>query len=62
VQQQIQALERQLATLAEACLQRDAHVTELKAKLAVIGLYRDFVEQIRLRIQHEEHDGQAQGF
>jgi hypothetical protein len=58
-QQQIQALERQLATVAEACLQRDAQVTELKAKLAGIEPYRNFVEKMRLRIQNEEHDGQA---
>jgi hypothetical protein len=58
-QQQIQVLEQQLATVAEACLQREAQVTELKAKLAGIEPYRDFVEKMRLRIQNEEHDGQA---
>ncbi len=35
-QQQIQALERQLSTQAEAFLQRDAQVAELEAKLAAI--------------------------
>jgi cell division protein FtsB len=35
-QQQIQALERQLETQAEARLQRDAQVAELEAELAAI--------------------------
>jgi vacuolar-type H+-ATPase subunit D/Vma8 len=50
-QQQIQTLERQLGTLAEACLQRDARVVELEAKLAELEPYRSFVEQVRQRIR-----------
>ncbi len=52
---QIQDLERQLATLADACLQRDARVVELETKLAELEPYRSFVEQIRLRVQQEEY-------
>jgi hypothetical protein len=54
-QQQVQALRQQLATLADACLQRDARVGELEAKLAALEPYRDFVEQIRQRVQREEY-------
>jgi hypothetical protein len=39
--------ERQLATLADACLQRDARVVELEAKLIALEPYRNFVEQVR---------------
>jgi hypothetical protein len=55
-QQQIQELRQQQATLADACLQRDARVGELEAKLAELEPYRDFVEQIRQRVQREEHN------
>ena len=54
-QQQVQDLERQLATLADACLQREARVVVVEAKLAELEPYRSFVEQVRLRIQQEEH-------
>jgi peptidoglycan hydrolase CwlO-like protein len=53
-QQQVQALQQRLATLADACLQRDARAGELEAKLAELEPYRDFVEQIRQRIQRRE--------
>jgi hypothetical protein len=46
--QHIQDLEQQLATLADACLQRDALVVEVEP-------YRSFVEQGRLRMQQVEH-------
>lgn len=55
-QQEIEDLQRQLATLADACLQRDARVVELEAKLAELEPYRSFVEQVRMRIRREEHD------
>ncbi|HYU73418.1 MAG TPA: hypothetical protein VEL31_12130, partial [Ktedonobacteraceae bacterium] len=45
--QLLQHQERQLATLADACLQRDAHVAELEAKLTELEPYRSFVEQVR---------------
>ncbi|HEU5382929.1 MAG TPA: hypothetical protein VFV38_46570 [Ktedonobacteraceae bacterium] len=61
-QQQLQQMSQQLAVLANTCLQRDMRVAELEAKLAELEPYRNFVEQIRLRIQHEEHDGPAKGF
>jgi len=61
-QQQLQNMEQRLAVLADACLQRDMRVVELEAKLAELEPYRNFVEQIRLRIQHEEHDSTAKGF
>jgi len=54
-QQQIQHMEQQLAVLADACLQRDARVAEIEAKLAELEPYRAFVEQVRLRVQQEEH-------
>lgn len=57
-QQRIQDLERQLATLADACLQRDARVVELEAKLAELEPYRTFVEQVRSRVRQEEHEGE----
>ena len=43
----LQLQERQLAMLADGCLQRVARMAELEP-------YRDFVEQIRQRIQREE--------
>lgn len=58
VQQQLQNLERQLATLAETCLQRDAQVAMLEAKLAELEPYRNFVEQVRQRVRQEEHEGE----
>jgi hypothetical protein len=57
-QQHILDLERQLATLADACLQRDARVVELEAKLTELEPYRNFVEQVRQRVRHEEHEDQ----
>lgn len=53
--QQLQSQERQLATLADTCLQRDERVAELEAKLTELEPYRSFVEQVRLRVQQEEH-------
>ena len=58
-QQHIQELERQLATLADACLQRDARVVELEAKLTALEPYRNFVEQVRSRVRQEEHEGES---
>ncbi|HZR44222.1 MAG TPA: hypothetical protein VFB12_29185 [Ktedonobacteraceae bacterium] len=55
-QQAIEDLQQQLATLADACLQRDARVVELEAKLAELEPYRSFVEQVRLRVRREEHE------
>lgn len=55
--QELQRQERQLATLADTCLQREARVAELEAKLAELEPYRSFVEQVRFRIQQEEHEG-----
>jgi hypothetical protein len=57
-QQQVQDLERQLATLAEICLQRDAQMAALEVKLAELEPYRNFVEQVRQRVQKEEHEGE----
>jgi hypothetical protein len=57
-QQHVQDLERQLATLADACLQRDARVVELEAKLVELEPYRNFVEQVRSRVRQEEHEGE----
>lgn len=57
-QQQLQDLERQLATLAETCLQRDAQMAALEAKLAELAPYQNFVEQVRQRIRQEEHEGE----
>jgi chromosome segregation ATPase len=57
--QQIMELEQQLATLADACLERDTRVAALEAKLAELEPYRTFVEQVRQRVRREEHDGQA---
>ncbi len=56
--QQIQDLERQLGTLAETCLQRDAQIAVLAAKLAELEPYRNFVEQVRQRMRQEEHEGE----
>ena len=55
-QQQIQNLEQQLAALADACLQRDARVVEVEAKLVELEPYRVFVEQVRQRALRGEHD------
>jgi hypothetical protein len=57
-QQQIQDLERQLATLADTYLRRDARITVLEAKLAELEPYRNFVEQVRQRVRQEEHEGE----
>ncbi len=57
-QQQLQDLERQLATLADACLQRDAQMAVLAAKLAELEPYRNFVEQVRQRVRQEEYEGE----
>lgn len=54
-QQQIHTMERQLAILADACLQRDMRVAEGEAKLAESEPYRAFVEQLRQRVQREEY-------
>jgi hypothetical protein len=56
--QQLQLQERQLATLSDACLQRDAHVAELEAKLAELEPYRSFVEHVRQRMRQEEHESE----
>lgn len=55
-QQQLQDLERQLAMLADACLQRDTQMAALEAKLAELEPYRNFVEQVRQRVRQEEHE------
>jgi hypothetical protein len=57
-QQQLQDLERQLVTLAEAHLRRDAQMAALEAKLAELEPYRNFVEQVRQRVRQEEHEGE----
>ncbi len=57
-QQQLEDLERQLATLAETCLRRDAQMAVLEAKLAELEPYRNFVEQVRQRVRREEHEGE----
>ncbi len=54
-QQQIQHLEQQLATLADACLQRDVRVAKLEAQVTELEPYRTFVEQVRQRVQREEY-------
>jgi hypothetical protein len=54
-QQRILTLEQQQATLVDACLQRDARVVELEAKLTELEPYRSFVEQVRVRVRQEEH-------
>ncbi len=54
-QQHILDLEQQLTTLADACLQRDKRVVELETRLAELEPYRTFVEQVRQRVQQEEH-------
>jgi hypothetical protein len=59
-EQELQDVRRQLATLADACLLRDARVGELEAKLTELEPYRSFVEQVRLRVRLEEHgEGKA---
>ena len=58
-QQRIVELEHQLATLADACVQRDGRVVELEAKLTELEPYRTFVEQVRLRVRQEEYGGDA---
>ncbi len=55
-QQHIQDLERQLTTLADACLRRDALVVQLQTKLAELEPYQSFVEQMRLRVRQEEQN------
>ncbi|MBO0784371.1 MAG: hypothetical protein J2P37_36675 [Ktedonobacteraceae bacterium] len=45
--------------LADACLQRDARVVELEAKLAELEPYKTFVEQVRQRVRQEEHGNDA---
>ncbi len=55
-QQHIQDLGQQLATLGDACLQRDAQVLKLEVKLAELEPYRVFVEQVRQRVRQEEHE------
>jgi len=57
-QQQIQDLERQLATLADTYLQRAAQMAVLEAKLAELEPYRNFVEQVRQRVRQQEHEGE----
>ncbi len=37
-------------------LQRNRRIVELEAKLAELEPYRSFVEQVRQRIRHEEHN------
>ena len=60
-EQELQDVRRQLATLADACLLRDARVGELEAKLTELEPYRSFVEQVRMRVRLEEHgEGKAQ--
>ncbi len=54
--QRLQDLEQHQANLIEACLQRDARVAELETKIAELEPYRDFIEQVRIRIRREEHD------
>jgi hypothetical protein len=58
-QQRIQELEQQHVNLVEACLERDARLTELEAKLAELEPYRDFVEQVRMRVRKEEYGGET---
>ncbi len=58
-QLQIQNLQQQLAVLADGCLQRDARVVELEAKLAELEPYRSFVEQVRQRVRREEYDNDS---
>jgi hypothetical protein len=58
-QQQIQDLEQQLAILAGACLQRDARVAELEAKLVELEPYRTFVEQVRQHVRREEYSNDS---
>jgi len=58
-QQQIQDLEQQLVILAGACLQRDARVAELEAKLVELEPYRTFVEQVRQRVRREEYSNDS---
>jgi len=58
-QQQLQDLERQLATLAEISLQRDAKMAALEVKLAELEPYRNFVEQVRQCVRQEEHEAEG---
>jgi hypothetical protein len=58
-QQQIQELQQHQAVLADACLQRDAQVVELEAKLAELEPYRAFVEQVRQRVRREEYSNDS---
>jgi len=54
--QQLQDLEEHRIHLVDACLQRDARIAELETKIAELEPYRDFIEQVRMRIRREEHD------
>ena len=54
-QQRMLDLEQQQAQLVDACLQREARMVELETRLAELEPYRNFVEQVRQRIQQEEH-------
>ena len=53
-QLQVQEMEKQLATLVDACLERDVRVVTLEAKLTELEPYRDFVEQVRQRVRRGE--------
>jgi hypothetical protein len=53
-QQHVLELEQQQAILVEAGLKREARIAELEAKLMELEPYRDFVEQIRVRMHQEE--------
>lgn len=52
--ERIQELEKQQATLLDACLQGEARVRDLEGKLAELEPYRSFVEEIRARMRREE--------
>ncbi len=58
-QQRMLDLEQQQAKLVDAYLQRETRVVELEAKLAELEPYRNFIEQMRLRVRHEEHGHDA---
>jgi hypothetical protein len=55
--ERIQELERQQATLLDACLQGEARVRDLEGKLAELEPYRSFVEGLRSRVHREEQGG-----
>jgi len=52
----IQELEQQLEVLASACLLHDSQIVKLQAQLWELEPYRNFVEQMRLRVLLGEHD------